>query len=478
MVLIAGCIVAYVVVRRGATISNDTAFSAANSGAEAPTSATDDRRAPLALSAAEVEDGKKRQRFNQSSPDRRGRFEMPTARSPLPAEKQESVNRAVERGIEYLQRTQSDGGTWPSNSHTVGYAALPGLTLLECGLPASHPVVQKAAAFVRHEKARLGATYELGLSVLFLERLGDAADRPLVQELAARLIAGQLPDGGWSYRCPILDSSQQETMWRQLSAMRGDSATDQLKPVVRQDAEDDTKPPKPNARPKGKGAKAAALLKNVPSLREDLEIRQEPASANADNSNTQFAILALWAAQRQGVPAERALALAAKRFRPCQNEEGGWGYHSGGEQRSPSSASMTCVGLLALAVGHGLRRDDAPGRASVQDEQIQNAMNALGKRVGKPISNGEYDLYFLWSLERVGVLYGLQKIGGGDWYAWGAEFLLGKQSKGGEWKGSHYHGASPTLDTCFALLFLKRANFTHDLTTKIESLKIVPQSEQ
>jgi hypothetical protein len=87
-------------------------------------------------------------------------------------------------------------------------------------------------------------------------------------------------------------------------------------------------------------------------------------------------------------------------------------------------------------------------------------------------------MYFLWSLERVGVLYGLQKIGGSDWYAWGADFLLRKQSKGGEWKGSHYHGASPTLDTCFALLFLKRANFTHDLTTKIESLKIVPQSEQ
>jgi hypothetical protein len=447
-------------------------------GTDAKSTTLAHRPEPLPLSTPQVDDGKSRTRIYQHSPDGRSRFEMPMARSTLPPEKQEAVNRAIERGVAYLKSTQQDSGSWPHDDHLVGYSALPGLTLLECGVPANDPVVQNAAALVRREKARIGGTYELGLSVLFLERLGDPADRPIVQELAARLIAGQLPNGGWHYRCPILDSSQQETMLRQLTELRTGSAVDLLKPIVKGTPEPDQKPAKPNARAKGKGAKAAAVLRNVPSLQEDLQVRQDTGSGLADNSNTQFAVLALWAAQRQDVPVERALALVAKRFRTCQNDDGGWGYHSGGDQREPSRPSMTCVGLLALAVGHGLGRDDAPGRGSVEDAQIQNAMNALGERVGKPIRRDDYDLYFLWSLERVGVLYGLQKIGGGDWYAWGADFLVAKQSKGGEWKGSHYHGSSPPLDTCFALLFLKRANLAHDLTTKIEFLKIVPQSEQ
>jgi hypothetical protein len=478
MVLAAACIIAYVIVHHGEARTSDAPRSSARTGAEAPSTPADGRLEPLALSAPEPEaDGTRRQSY-RPAPDRRSRLEMPVARSTLPVEKQEAVNRAIERGVSYLKRKQIDSGSWESHSHAIGNAALPGLTLMECGVPAGDPAVQKATALVRREQAQMRATYELSLSVLFLERLGDQADRPLVQEMAARLVAGQQSDGGWHYHCPILDSAQQEELVRRLDRMRTGSSADSLKPAIERTPQGEAEEAPAKPRPKGKGAKAGARLKNVPALRENLEIRREPNSGQSDNSNSQFAILALWAAQRQNVPVERALALAAKRFRPCQNEDGGWGYHSGGEQRDGSKPSMTCVGLLALAVGHGLGRDEAPGRGSVQDEQIQNAMNALGKRVGKPINDGGYDLYFLWSLERVGVLYGLDKIGGGDWYAWGTDFLLRKQSKGGEWSGSHYHGATPTLDTCFALLFLKRANFTHDLTTKIEFLKIVPQSEQ
>ena len=478
MVLIACGIVVYVLVRRGALENDDALASQGRSGTDAKTSSLANRPEPLTLSTPEVDDSKSQTRIYQRPPDRSSRFEMPTARSSLSAEKQEAVSRAIERGVAYLKRTQKDGGSWTRESHLVGYAALLGLTLLECGVPANDPAVQKAAALVRGERPRTTSTYELGLSVLFLERLGHPADRPIVQELAARLIAGQLPDGGWHYQCPILDPSQQATLLWQLTELRSGAPAKLLKPVAKGTPEPAQKPAKQRERARGKSTRATAVLRNVPSLQEDLRVRQDPASGMADNSNTQFAALALWAAQRQDVPVERALALVAKRFRTCQNDDGGWGYHSGGEQREPSRPSMTCVGLLALAVGHGLGRDDEPARGSVPDEQIQNAMNALGKRVGKPMTRDDYDLYFLWSLERVGVLYGLQRIGGGDWYSWGAEFLVGKQAKGGEWKGSHYHGASPTLDTCFALLFLKRVNLTHDLTTKIEFLKIVPQSEQ
>ena len=130
---------------------------------------------------------------------------------------------------------------------------------------------------------------------------------------------------------------------------------------------------------------------------------------------------------------------------------------------------------------HGLGGDDSAARGSVSDPQIENALHYLAKRIGKPGSDKkpqQEDLYFLWSLERVGVLYGLRAIEGKDWYAWGANLLQAHQSKEGNWQNGRYHGSSPTLDTCFALLFLERANLVHDLTKKIEFLKIELRSQE
>src|SRR5260370_20049624 len=50
----------------------------------------------------------------------------------------------------------------------------------------------------------MDSTYGLALSILLLDRVGDPRDRPLIQALALRLIAGQTTTGGWSYKCPIL----------------------------------------------------------------------------------------------------------------------------------------------------------------------------------------------------------------------------------------------------------------------------------
>jgi hypothetical protein len=394
----------------------------------------------------------------------------------------EDTNRAIDRGVAYLKRTQRGSGSWGSSGHSVGYAALPGLTLLECGVAANDPRVRKAAAFVRGHSADLTGTYELALAILFLERLGEREDRSLIQDFALRLIAGQQPDGGWSYRSPALDDVEQESVLRHLERLRPDSPADLFKPAAGIQAAKSPKsgkgkePKNGTRKGKDKQASASAAVRDVPALQEPLELRDDPASPASDNSNTQFAVLALWAAQRMGVPVERSLALVVKRFRPCQNGDGGWGYHSGGAKKSPSSGSMTCVGLLGLAVGHGLGRDESAQQDSVQDPQIERALRHLSNRIGdgsgKKKRRPMEDLYFLWSLERVAVLYGQRFIGGKDWYAWGAELLLAHQTEDGNWQGGRYHGSSPPLDTSFALLFLKRANLAHDLTKKIEFLKI------
>ena len=480
MVLVA-CGVALVFILRGGTQSEENGATRLSSPEDIQASALDPSAAALPQSAPDSESTKPSPRWYDPASDSRGRTDRWVQSLPaLEPDQQQAANRAIERGTAYLKRKQANNGGWPCDSHAVGYAALPGLTLLECGAAASDSAVQKGALFVRARTAHLEGTYELALAVLFLERLGDGADRSLIRELVLRLVAGQLPDGGWSYSCPVLDSAEQESLLARLELLRPASNADLFKPVT--GANPERKPSATAARKnREKRQNRTAGPGDVPALQETLEVRHDPRSPMADNSNTQFALLALWAAQRQGLPVERSLALVVQRFRPCQNEDGGWGYHSGGTKREPSKPSMTCVGLLGLAVGHGLGGDDSAARGSVSDPQIENALHYLAKRIGKPGSDKkpqQEDLYFLWSLERVGVLYGLRAIEGKDWYAWGANLLQAHQSKEGNWQNGRYHGSSPTLDTCFALLFLERANLVHDLTKKIEFLKIELRSQE
>ena len=58
--------------------------------------------------------------------------------------------------------------------------------------------------------------------------------------------------------------------------------------------------------------------------------------------------------------------------------------------------------------------------------------------------------YYLYALERVGVLSGRRYIGDRDWYKEGAVFLLKKQNPSGAW-------GNDVINTAFALMFLKRS---------------------
>ncbi|MCX7702953.1 MAG: hypothetical protein N2234_02465, partial [Planctomycetota bacterium] len=56
-----------------------------------------------------------------------------------------------------------------------------------------------------------------------------------------------------------------------------------------------------------------------------------------------------------------------------------------------------------------------------------------------------------------------RKLGKHDWWKEGAEYLLGVQNADGSWPGSEQGGVrqgdttSPMVNTCFAILFLKKA---------------------
>ena len=112
-------------------------------------------------------------------------------------------------------------------------------------------------------------------------------------------------------------------------------------------------------------------------------------------------------------------------------------------------------------------------KAKLENPAIQNGLRALGQHIGTPSKDAAarpamQNLYFLWSVERVAMLYDLKTIGGKDWYGWGAQILLANQQPDGQWNGGQqYTGEDAHLDTCFALLFLKRSNLVSDLTENL-----------
>jgi hypothetical protein len=468
----------------------------------------------------------------------RPRLETPTEpvsapdRSWLPREMQQEVNKAIDRGIAFLKKQQLPTGAW-ENQHTIAYSALPALTLLECGVPASDPQIQKAAKFVRdnHGKITYHHTYELSLALLFLDRLGEAQDVKIIRGIALRLVAGQTPDGGWTYNLPALTTDEENRLQKFLDQTRpqhldrfvqfpdgqrvdplviqrkldgfvqGQGPDGKPGPSVIQPGStrpiDGESPKKPPERKKPlTEAEARKLAKSLPP-----KVANAPAVVDAtrkpkgkqvrswgsDNSNTQFATLALWAASRHGLPLERSLDALAKRFQRTQGDNGTWAYHPV-KNAGGGTPAMTGAGLLGLAVGHGLATDTKKTR----DAQVEKGFRALAAHVGKPLGADKkmwkpragrrgrpvarpvarplspINMYFLWTLERVGVLYDARTMDGKDWYRWGVELLLAAQREEGAWQEGGYHGATRTLDSCLALLFLKRANLATDLTKKLE----------
>lgn len=384
-----------------------------------------------------------------------------------------AIDQAIERGVASLRGLQTEAGAWPHQE--IGATALAGLTLLECGVKPDDRAILRAAEVVRRASVKLTHNYSICLAILFFDRLGDPNDIPLIESLTVRLLGGQTSTGGWNYQCPFVPDGEVRRLQAQLAGRKEFAGRPQ--------------PPKPGA--------VKRTVKDLPR-----EIQQQLAQLHrqggmmiemgSDNSNTQFATLALWVAHRQGLPVESALKRVETRFRTTQHADGGWGYFDPNKRVSGpmgrSTASMTCAGLLGLAIADGKVTESVherkpsstkPARDINKDGNIRRGLLALSTSIGKPVEQrggrhagqgpsipqiGGRTYYFLWSLERVAVALDLKTIGKKDWYAWGAEILLANQQADGSWQGYY---ADCGADTCFALLFLKRANLAPDLTAQL-----------
>ena len=130
---------------------------------------------------------------------------------------------------------------------------------------------------------------------------------------------------------------------------------------------------------------------------------------------------------------------------------------------------MTAGGLASSILADAYQRKDWKRNASIEAavdwlgfhfsaHENYGPVEALMDRQfisDTPQPKTEY-FYFLWALERAGSLYGTELLGAHDWYAEGVEAILGQQRPDGSWH-SGVSRCEPVWDTCYAILFLKRA---------------------
>ncbi len=198
--------------------------------------------------------------------------------------------------------------------------------------------------------------------------------------------------------------------------------------------------------------------------------------ANGDNSNAQFALLALYEAERvfeaghSGVHVDdRTWRLAKAYWEDCQNIDGSWGYYKGLD----GTGSMTCAGITSLIISSDMvHQADAKaagdkilccGQGDVENDRVERAMQWLGRnfRVSSnpgSVQSQTFWLYYLYGVERAGRLTARRFIGGHDWYREGADYLLHQQGNinEGYWKGPGHAEDDPLIGTSLALLFLSK----------------------
>ena len=204
-----------------------------------------------------------------------------------------------------------------------------------------------------------------------------------------------------------------------------------------------------------------------------------------DNSNTQYALLGLHEAAKAGATVPKEVWDRARAHfeitqivndrNPANN--GGWTYMGNAGQ---AYGSMTVAGIASLyicgarlEVGGAKEFKDGvyPSCGKYkQNEAIKKGLDWLARNFSateNPLRRGQWSHYYLYGMERVGMISGLRAIGTHDWYREGAAALVAKaeapavpgrfvpngpvgQRADGSW-GQAY-------DTAFAVLFLAKGN--------------------
>jgi hypothetical protein len=353
--------------------------------------------------------------------------------APAPGVDEVKVDAAIKKGIAWLR-------TAPSPASHAGIKDSDELilwTYVHAGVPENDPDFQKL--FQKMISGPLEKTYKVALQAMILEEVERVKRQERIAQCAQFLIDNQCQNGQWSYGSP----------------------SEFVK---------DVKVPEPAKSTATPEVKDFGGEKKKPKVVQHVAVKKmKEGPAAGDNSNTQYAALGLRACFDAGIELpEAVIVLAVKWWREAQfpsppkdaDKDGkpdvvsgsgkaeGWNYKTQAAQDKPPYHAMTAGGAGSLII-----YDYMLGRRWKEDSYVKAGMNWLTQNWSV---NGNY--YYMYGLERAGILFGTDKMGSHDWYAEGANFILRQQNPDGSWgKRKPEDKDKLTHDTCFAILFLRRA---------------------
>ncbi len=345
------------------------------------------------------------------------------------------VNRAVDKGVEYLMGQQAVDGSWPATKamldHRMGHTALMTLACLKGGITVRDPQIRKAIGWLRPQK--MTKVYDVGVLLMALHALYSPTDEKQLVEVDKY--------GNRKIKDPCLSSmSKADRAWMQ---------------------------------------RAVDFL-----LKHQSGGHWRYPEKGVDLSNTQYALLGLWAASRCGfkIPSKvwqdslewlmKSQERQGRSVRLLVNEVRGkyrvaWteGARARGFRYIPGTAkpvtgAMTTAGMASMAICQdelwGSRQFTpklrAASRRAIRDSLAWMQDNFdVGRNPGEP--GGGWHYYYLYGMERAGILARFRFMGKHDWYYEGAQYLCQAQRSDGPW----FQQDDPQIDTAFAILFLKRS---------------------
>ncbi|MFN3486384.1 MAG: hypothetical protein ACK44W_13015 [Planctomycetota bacterium] len=383
------------------------------------------------------------------------------------------IDAAINKGVAYLKAQAGNLRKFEHVNRPMQEDELVLWTLVHASVPENDPVFQKLLKEMLERK--LEATYCVALQAMILEEIQRVKYQWRIKQCAQFLVDNQCKNGQWTYGEPTIYAEETPS-----EADREDVST-RVSREARRGGVVDFGGPGSRIKPEVKRRVRVEKKKDGPD--------------SGDNSNTQYAALGMRACHDAGIIIpESVTARAIQWWRSSQKESSGprvrfdvkdsldapvtggasgimevvnaepqgWCYKDHGDHKAYGSMTAGAVGSLAIWL---YIKDDDGGkkkRSWKKDKDVHEGLAWLAANFSVTYNPGPYEHgdraensqhqfeYYLYALERAGMLYGTETMGTHWWYPEGAKVLLEKQAADGKWGGG-------VVDTCFAILFLKRA---------------------
>jgi ferric-dicitrate binding protein FerR (iron transport regulator) len=320
------------------------------------------------------------------------------------------VDAAVRKAVQYLKTAES-----PAMNGSPDSDELLLWTFIHAGVDPYDARYQQLLMKILDDR-RENATYSVALRAMILEELNRNAYQGQLLRYAQVLVDNQCANGQWDYRVvtPIPDEPIE------------------LIPVD------------PS---RGGGARQKFAVR-----------KRREGPPTGDNSNSAYAAFGLRACHDAGIVIpEEVVDRARSAWVKQQQKDGGWGYGSWrGGHPSTSYGSLTACGVSSVAIYDHLKRLEWKKDPAVASGTAWLAKRfSLSENPGAAPEQGGLFIHYLNAVQRTGVLFGTETFGRQMWYPDPVKTLVSTQNEDGSWTA----GWNTTWDTCFAVLFLRRAGY-------------------